>query len=121
MADSPDGAERRRYKRRAVHFPVRYRLGAEGVITEWKEGDAGNVSAGGLLMTFGEKIEAGRVLDLEFSIPGADAPIHTRGRVAWVRDRVPGVMVECGLEFDELPPIHKKSLLEYAEGGDEAR
>ena len=47
----PSGAERRQYKRRYIQFPVRYRLNIEGVIRDWRESEAGNISAGGVFVT----------------------------------------------------------------------
>lgn len=108
------GAEKRRYVRRAVQFPVRYRLSLQGMITEWKESTAGNVSAGGLFMTSGEEVKQGAELDLEFTIPGHRPPIRATGRVAWVNVVVPKTMVQCGLEFSGLTPEDRAFLEEFS-------
>lgn len=120
MTGSSGGIERRQYKRRYIQFSVRYRFQAEGVITDWKESEAGNVSAGGLFMTFGEKLEVGRELELDFEVPGRDPPIHARGVIVWTRETVPGTMVECGLRFEALAAEDKDFLLRFAEEGPEA-
>ncbi|MBI4396192.1 MAG: PilZ domain-containing protein [Elusimicrobia bacterium] len=114
MDTQEPGHERRRYKRRYIQFSVRYRLNVEGVIREWRETEAGNVSAGGLFMTFGETLHVGRVMDLEFVVPGRSAPILARGTIVWARNVVPNTMVECGLEFSEINPEDKAFLDAFA-------
>jgi Tfp pilus assembly protein PilZ len=112
-AEQSSGAERRRYERIACQIPVRYRLKAQGMITSWKESEAGNISTGGLFITFGEKIPLGDVIALEVRVPGLVGPLQVDARVAWVKEAA-GV-VECGLEFSGLKPQDKKFLAGFIE------
>ena len=124
MSNPPDPdkrspEERRQYKRRFVNFSVRYKFQAEGVLSDWKSSEAGNVSAGGLFMTFGEDIHMGKEFDLEFSVPGKTRTIIVKGIVKWVKVVVPGAMVECGLEFVAINPEDKAFLDAFAHEGTE--
>ena len=110
----PEGADRRRYRRRFVQFNVRYRFDAEGVLSDWKVSEAGNVSAGGLFMTFGENLEKGRELDVELTVPGRDRLIKAKGIIRWVKVVVPDSMVECGFEFANISAEDKAFLDAYA-------
>jgi c-di-GMP-binding flagellar brake protein YcgR len=98
------GSERRRFKRRLVQFAVRYRFNAEGVLSDWKKSEAGNVSVGGLLMVFGENLHIGKEIDLEFILPESGRVIKSVGTIKWLKVVVPDTMVECGLEFLNLAP-----------------
>ncbi|HOW27432.1 MAG TPA: PilZ domain-containing protein [Elusimicrobiota bacterium] len=109
-----EGIEKRKFKRRYIQFSVRYRFNAEGVITDWKTSHAGNMSAGGLFMTFGENLYVGRVLDLEFSLPEQNKTIRTTGRIVRVKEVIPGTMVDCGLEFTDLKEEDRQYLDAYS-------
>src|SRR5687767_15832135 len=110
----PEGADRRKYKRRYIQFPVRYRLNIEGVIRDWKQSEAGNVSAGGVFVTVGEKLTVGRVMDMEFTVPGRAKPIKAKAEVKWVKVVVPDTMVECGLEFSDISSDDRAFLEKFA-------
>ncbi len=109
------GAERRRYQRIACQIPVRYRLKAQGVLTSWKESEAGNISAGGLFVTFGEKMEKGMLLDLEIPVPGLVGPLKTLGKVVWVEAVASDKIVKCGLEFAQIRAEDRAFLSKYIE------
>lgn len=109
------GAERRLYQRVSCQIPVRYRLKAQGVLTSWKESAAGNISAGGLFITFGEKMEQGMLLDLEIPVPGLVGPLKTLGKVVWVEAVAADKIVKCGLEFTQIRAEDRAFLAGYIE------
>lgn len=112
------GSERRKHKRRFIHFAVRYRFNAEGVLSDWKTSEAGNISAGGLFMTFGETLHMGKQMDVEFLVPGNDKVIKATGTIRWLKVVVPDTMVECGLEFSNISPEDQAFIESFAEEED---
>lgn len=114
----PTGAERRRFKRRLINFTVRYRFNAEGVLSDWKKSEAGNVSAGGLLMVFGEDIHIGKRIDVEFVIPGTERVVKAIGTIKWTKVVMADTMVECGFEFSNISPEDRALIETFVEEED---
>ncbi len=66
-------------------------------------GLSGDISEGGVFVSTYRALAQGSLVDLEFSLPGADQPLHARGEVRWHRDATPhGPPPGVGISFDEL-------------------
>jgi uncharacterized protein (TIGR02266 family) len=94
--DSPFGAERRRFDRRALLLRVDYADRA-AYVSSWTE----NVSAGGLFVRTSERFREGEVVHLVLSFPGLLAPVEVEGTVAWVRSPDGGNSAGIGVRVDD--------------------
>jgi uncharacterized protein (TIGR02266 family) len=65
-------------------------------------GLSGDISEGGVFVSTYRALAQGSLVDLEFSLPGSDRPLHARGEVRWHRDATPDVPPGVGISFDEL-------------------
>ena len=71
------GVERRRYHRRFIQFPLRYRrAGMTGA--SWQTTLLINISENGLFMTAAEALQLDNLLDIEFTPPGRTELIQVR-------------------------------------------
>jgi hypothetical protein len=66
-----------------------------------------NLSLGGALLTFGERIAIGSRLDLVFRLPTLDKPVAVGATVRWASDD------SIGVQFDGLRAREVWSLNEY--------
>ena len=66
-------------------------------------GLSGDISEGGVFVSTYRALAQGSLVDLEFSLPGSEQPLHARGEVRWHRDATPqGPPPGVGISFDEL-------------------
>ena len=65
-------------------------------------GLSGDISEGGVFVSTYRALAQGSLVDLEFSLPGFDHPLHARGEVRWHRDATPHGPPGVGISFDEL-------------------
>jgi len=66
-------------------------------------GLSGDISEGGVFVSTYRALAQGSLVDLEFSLPGYEQPLHARGEVRWHRDATPhGPPPGVGISFDEL-------------------
>lgn len=92
---SADSHPRRRYKRRTVRVLVSYSA-ADGPRCDL----ATTLGAGGLFIETDEPAREGRVLKLDFRLPGSPVSHEIEGRVVWTRParagdpHAPGMGVE---------------------------
>lgn len=71
-------------------------------------GLSGDISEGGVFVSTYRALAMGSLVDLEFSLPGTDQPIHVRGEVRWHRDAAPDFPPGVGIAFDELSEDDRK-------------
>ena len=66
-------------------------------------GLSGDISEGGVFVSTYRALAQGSLVDLEFSLPGYEQPLHARGEVRWHRDATPqGPPPGVGISFDQL-------------------
>ncbi len=91
-------AERRRSPRSPLVVRVAYAT-VDALFAEFTR----NVNEGGLFIETNEPPPLETRVALEFSLPGRDAPIRARGRVAWIRPASPEEgPAGMGVEFEQL-------------------
>jgi len=61
-----------------------------------------NINEGGLFIETENPPPTDTRVSLQFKLPGSDAPIHARGRVAWVQPSGTGEPAGMGVEFESL-------------------
>lgn len=105
--------ERRRYPRFSIDLPIEYyRLN----LKEKRQGRAGNISEGGLMVYFPERMDIGQQLRIKVFFPNEAKLVSLElvGEVVWV-DIPLGNEVEprCGLKFIEVSPEDLKRLRDF--------
>ncbi|MBN2050606.1 MAG: PilZ domain-containing protein [Spirochaetales bacterium] len=71
-----------------------------------------NISKEGICLISEEKPEEGKILNLQFFLPGADQPIQAYARVMWVREASEHYY-EFGLKYWEIDEADEKRLEAY--------
>ena len=107
-------ADKRKFPRLSFNVEVKYEL-LRGRSPKAKKSQAKNISAGGLCVMILEKIRAGTLLNLEFSLPDADTPIIATGKVVWVEKlsiygAEPLVSYDCGVSFVDITPGDREKI-----------
>jgi c-di-GMP-binding flagellar brake protein YcgR len=106
--------DKRKFPRLSFEADVRYDL-VRGQSRKERESPSRNISAGGICMMITDKIRAGTLLSLEFSLPREDRPITAKGRVAWsaqlsIYSGEPMVSYDCGIEFVDISPEDREKI-----------
>jgi len=70
--------------------------------SQFFSGLSGDISEGGLFLSTYKSLPLGSAVDLEFSLPGSEAPLQARGEVRWLREHSTGQPRGVGIAFDEL-------------------
>ena len=70
--------------------------------SQFFSGLSGDISEGGLFLSTYRTLPIGIAVDLEFSLPGTDSPLHARGEVRWLREHAPDQPRGVGIAFEEL-------------------
>ena len=76
-------------------------------------GLSGDISEGGVFVSTYRDLAAGSLVELEFALPGSDAPVHAKGDVRWHRDGSAEAPPGVGIAFDELSPEHRKLIQRF--------
>jgi type IV pilus assembly protein PilZ len=97
-AHAPLQAEVHVDKRRSERAPIVVRVDYATVDAFFSEFSR-DINEGGLFIATDEPCSVESVVSLQFSIPGIDEPVRTRGRVVWVSQGEPKGM---GIEFEGL-------------------
>ena len=71
-------------------------------------GLSGDISEGGVFVSTYRALAQGSLVDIEFSLPGSEQPLHARGEVRWHRDATPDLPPGVGISFDELSDDDRK-------------
>ena len=75
-----------------------------------------NLGEGGLFIQTTKNLPVGSILDLEFSLPGSNQEITTKGKVVWIRpqdmstEKMPPGM---GIQFIDMSPNNNELLKNY--------
>lgn len=103
-ADARDDIAIETERRRAPRSPLVVRVAYATVDALFSEFTR-NVNEGGLFIETETPPPMETRVALEFKLPGRDAPIRARGRVAWIRDASPEEgPAGMGVEFEQLGP-----------------
>ena len=78
--------------------------------SQFFSGLSGDISEGGLFLSTYRTLPVGSAVDLEFSLPGSDAPLHTRGVVCWLREHSTGQPRGVGIAFDTLDDADRERI-----------
>ena len=98
LGASESGEEHRASKR--ISLQVELHLASD---SHFFSGLSGDISEGGVFVSTYRALAQGSLVDLEFSLPGSDHPLHARGEVRWHRDATPqGPPPGVGISFDDL-------------------
>lgn len=89
--------ERRRKPRAPLVVRVSYST-IDALFSEFTR----NVNEGGLFIETDNPPPTDTRVSLQFKLPGSDAPIQARGRVAWVQPPGTGEPAGMGVEFESL-------------------
>lgn len=65
-------------------------------------GLSGDISEGGLFFSTYRPLSVGTQVDVEFSLPGTDRPVHARGEVRWIREHSADQSRGVGIAFEDL-------------------
>ena len=109
-----DIEERRRFIR--LEVPIELKYVVEDDASQMRRRVATkDLSCDGLRFISEQKIGEGAVLDLNLTIPGANNPVHIKGKAVWSRkisseDAAP---VEVGVEFIQIEEDNKNTFLKY--------
>lgn len=89
--------ERRRSPRSPLVVRVSYST-VDALFSEFSR----NINEGGLFIETDSPPPTDTRVALEFQLPGCDAPIQARGRVAWIRPASAEGPAGMGVEFEQL-------------------
>ncbi|MBU4377001.1 MAG: PilZ domain-containing protein [Candidatus Omnitrophica bacterium] len=106
--------ERRRFIRLEVPIELKYIVEDNPSQTRMRVATK-DLSCDGLRFISEHKIDEGSALDLNLTIPGANNPVHIKGKAVWVRkmsseDAAP---FEVGVEFAQIEEDNKNTFLKY--------
>jgi uncharacterized protein (TIGR02266 family) len=76
-------------------------------------GLSGDISEGGVFVSTYRALAQGSLVDIEFSLPGSDRPLHARGEVRWHRDATADLPPGVGIAFDELSDDDRKLIQRF--------
>jgi hypothetical protein len=105
--------EKRRYIRLKTPIPLTYIVPDSGNTCNSVTKD---ISADGLRFETTEKsLKEGSVIEFKLALPGANNPIHAKGRIVWKRrlsleDNAP---YDLGVEFVEIEEDNKNTFLKF--------
>jgi c-di-GMP-binding flagellar brake protein YcgR len=106
--------ERRRFIRLEVPIELKYVV-EEDPSQMRKRVTTKDLSCDGLRLLSEVKIDDGAILDLNLTIPGANNPVHIKGKAIWTKraateDSAP---FEVGVEFVQIEEDNKNTFLKY--------
>lgn len=104
LAEPQHVVEEHRASKR-ISLEVELHLASE---SHFFSGLSGDISEGGVFVSTYRALAMGSLVDLEFSLPGSDEPLHARGEVRWHRDATPDFPPGVGISFDELSDEDRK-------------
>lgn len=106
--------ERRRFIRLGVPIELKYVV-EEGPSQIRKQVATKDLSCDGLRFISEQDIREGAMLDINLTIPGANNPVHIKGKTIWSKkvaseDTAP---FEVGVEFVQIEEDNKNTFLKY--------
>jgi len=105
--------EKRRFIRFSIALKVAYIVQKELRIE--KLGTTKNVSAQGMQLLTGDKLEPGDKVDLKIFVPEALNPAHMKGIVMWSKDpeSTKGHSYSIGIDFGKVEEDNKNTFLKF--------
>ncbi len=95
---------------RRVSVAVEIHLTSE---SHFFSGLSGDISEGGVFVSTYRPLSMGSSVDLEFSLPGANAPVKARGEVRWLREHSPHEPRGVGIAFADLADEDRARIHEF--------
>jgi len=105
--------EKRRFIRFDIVLKVAYIVQKE--LRAEKLGTTKNVSAQGMQLLTGDKLEPGDRVDLKIFVPEALNPVHMKGVVMWSKDPEPvkSHSYSAGVDFGKVEEDNKNTFLKF--------
>ena len=105
--------EKRRFIRFEISLKVSYIVRQDPKVE--KTGMVKDMSAGGMQLLTGEKLEVGKKLNLKMHLPEAPNPAHLNGIVLWSKEIEPGkkLSYSAGIEFGNIEEDNKNTFLKF--------
>lgn len=108
--------DRRKFKRFDAYMSVKYHTNPDQAVQDAKGISLSkDLSREGIKINSNSEIKIGTTLDLEITIPDDPKPVHTSGKIMWVRPaegRDQGY--DQGVRFVMMDPVDKFRVLDYA-------
>jgi len=105
--------ERRKYIRLRAPVAVTYTIGSGPMVYKTVSKD---ISADGIrIEASGRSLKEGDVVELKLDIPGAQNPVHMKGKVVWKKrsSLADGAPFEVGIAFTEIEEDNKNTFLRF--------
>jgi len=97
--------ERRRFERADLVVRIEY-TSIDDLFSEFTH----DINEGGLFIETEQPCAIGSTVQLQFHLPGSDAPVKTRGIVVRHDDGADGRAPGMAVEFDELDPAERERI-----------
>jgi uncharacterized protein (TIGR02266 family) len=78
-------------------------------------GDILNLSRGGIFVRTSIQPPVDEALSLRFYLPGDPEPLEVEGRAVWIQKTANALPPGMGVQFDNIPPLHKERLHAFVE------
>lgn len=106
--------ERRRFIRLEVPIELKY-IADDDHSQVRRLAATKDLSCDGLRFISEYKIDNGSMLDLNLTIPGANNPVHIKGKAVWSRkvSSEDSAFFEVGIEFVQIEEDNKNTFLKY--------
>ncbi|MDD5680044.1 MAG: PilZ domain-containing protein [Candidatus Omnitrophica bacterium] len=106
--------ERRRFVRLEVPIEIKYVVDEDPNQVR-KRVATKDLSCDGLRFISEQKVDEGALLDLNLTVPGANNPVHIKGKTIWAKklsteDTAP---FEVGVEFVQIEEDNKNTFLKF--------
>lgn len=106
--------ERRRFIRLEVPIELKY-IVEDDPSQKRRRVATKDLSCDGLRFTSEHKINEGSMIDLNLTVPGANNPVHIKGKAIWSK-KISGeddAPFEAGIEFVQIEEDNKNTFLKY--------
>ncbi|MDP8258359.1 MAG: PilZ domain-containing protein [Candidatus Aadella gelida] len=114
-----EGAERRKYKRITRPFVARFRIltedGDGGLFPGWDIVNVQDLSAGGILFNYDDRIAEDSKLEFKLNIPTIDKPVGCVGKVVCAIKEPNSSRVRIASVFTEIDFVTKDEINRFAE------
>ncbi|NQT46124.1 MAG: PilZ domain-containing protein [Candidatus Omnitrophica bacterium] len=115
---SGSGSEKRIYRRLKTPAKISYQLRRSDM--EEKVATLKDLGGGGIQVSLAEKLELGKIIDLDIEISDLPRPVHVIGKVVWVSEvsisgPKPAVYYETGIKFIKADPVQLGKLYSHFE------
>lgn len=106
---------RRKFKRLDIHLNIKYKISGDKKKNKAYTGEILNISAAGLYLYTKDTLPMNTIIDMEISMPGKKAPLHTNGKVIYLADKEiqPHAYPGMGISFSHLTPEKERAIIDF--------